>query len=214
MAPKLLDLFCGAGGAGMGYHRAGFEVTGVDTAPQPHYPFDFIQADALDYLVAHGHEYDVIHASPPCQRYSSVTPEMERSNHPDLIGATRHLLQVTGRPYIIENVPGAVRWLQAPVMLCGKSFGLKVYRHRYFECSILLLAPPHEMHRDQTPSVGHAPHISPNGFISVVGNIARLEYAKQAMGIDWMDRSQLVQAIPPAYTEYIGRQLLEAVCTP
>jgi hypothetical protein len=137
MKPRLLDMFCGAGGCSMGYLRAGFEVTGVDLHPQPHYPFRFIQADAIAYCRKHGHEYDVIHASPPCQAYS-ITKNLKtaKTSHPDLVAATRAALIRTRKPYVIENVPGSP--LINPLMLCGSMFGLGVIRHRLFESS-----PPH-----------------------------------------------------------------------
>ena len=130
---KLLDLFCGAGGAAMGYHRAGFDdITGVDIKPMPRYPFKFIQGDALEYLAAHGAEYDVIHASPPCQAYSIMQHANHmRKDHPDLVDSVRDALKQTGKPWIIENVPGAP--LIDPILLCGLSFGLRVIRHRLFE---------------------------------------------------------------------------------
>lgn len=231
MKPRLLDLFCGAGGAGMGYYRAGFEVVGVDKNPQPHYPFEFHQADALDYAAQHVWGFDAIHASPPCQAHSVITPN--KSRHIDLIPQTRFWLQTIGVPYIIENVVGAP--LRSPVMLCGAYFGLKVYRHRLFESNILLLVSPHTPHHDQTPSAGHGlspkgflsitsggqgikggasemhRFISPKGFISIAGHFSQVDYARFAMGINWMTQEELAQAIPPAYTEYLGRQLMNAV---
>jgi DNA (cytosine-5)-methyltransferase 1 len=222
MALRLLDLFCKAGGAGMGYYRAGFEVTGVDLEPQPRYPFEFHQADALEFLAEHGHEFDVIHASPPCQAYSAAQHLGRARNgdypeHPDLIGSTQELIYPTGRPFVIENVSGARSKLGASIMLCGLTFGLKVYRHRYFEVSPYMLAPAHIAHNDQTPSAGNGK--SPKGFISVCGsggvrgmNAGEiLEYWSYAMGIDWMTRDELAEAIPPAYTEWIGRHLIEAL---
>jgi DNA (cytosine-5)-methyltransferase 1 len=202
---KLLDLFCGAGGAGMGYHRAGFEVVGVDIKQQPHYPFEFHQADALEYLAEHGSEYDVIHASPPCQRYSEITPPQYRDNHPDLIAATREALIKTGKPYVIENVEGARYLLKSPIVLCGSMFGLGVWRHRYFEIypEIHALLPP----------CNHS-------FLPVLitgttrRKTGRFEYTAQqcrdASGLDWMTRKGMDEAIPPAYTEWIGRRILEA----
>lgn len=200
---KLLDLFCGAGGAGMGYHRAGFDVTGVDIAPQPRYPFAFVQGDALEYVAAHGHEYDAIHASPPCQAHSHITPD--RSKHIDLIPETRAALESSGLPYVIENVMGAAKSLRHPIMLCGAQFGLKVYRHRLFESNVMLLMIPHTPHRDNTPRAGRG--ISSKGFIVVSGHFSGIDYCRMAMGIDWMTGKELAQAIPPAYTEFIGRQL-------
>ena len=201
--PRLLDLFCGAGGAGMGYRRAGFDVTGVDIAPQPRYPFAFVEGDALAYVAAHGHEYDAIHASPPCQAHS-ITAAIWRREHPDLIPATRAALVTAGRPYIIENVVGAP--LHQPVMLCGTMFGLRVYRHRLFEMNWFLLVPPHGRHRAPCAEVGRRP--LPHEWITVAGHFADLAAARRAMGIDWMTRDELSQAIPPAYAEIIGAALL------
>jgi DNA (cytosine-5)-methyltransferase 1 len=137
---KLLDLYCGAGGAAMGYHRAGFEVVGVDINPQKHYPFEFHQGDAIEYLREQGKEFDVIHASPPCQRYSKSVKKINRKNHPDLIFNTRTQLITSCRPYIIENVPGSP--LINPIVLCGTMFGLDVKRHRLFESNAILTNPP------------------------------------------------------------------------
>lgn len=212
--PQLLDLFCGAGGAAMGYHRAGFEVVGVDINPQPHYPFEFHQADALEFPLE---GFDVIHASPPCQRWSSATRLCGRpETHPDHLTPIRERLQEAGIPFVIENVYGAP--LQTPLMLCGLMFGLKMFRHRYFECSPLLLAVGHPSHRGKR--IGE-------GYYCVVGgggpwksksrggglNNGPLAEWRKAMGIDWMRREELTQAIPPAYTEYLGRQLLNGNST-
>jgi DNA (cytosine-5)-methyltransferase 1 len=211
----LLDLFSGAGGAGMGYHRAGFDVTGVDIKPMKRYPFEFVEADALEYLAAHGHEYDVIHASPPCQFYTELPGDF--SDYPDLIAATRAALLLIGKPYIIENVSGARRELNHPIMLCGHQFGLRTYRHRLFETKPFLLAPPHLPHPEACPRSGRG-RSEKYGFISVTGNggapnlgMPYLDYAREAMGIDWMSRSELSQSIPPAYTEFIGRHMMAYV---
>lgn len=205
--PKLLDLFCGAGGAGMGYSRAGFDVTGVDIAPQKNYPFKFIQADALDYVAQYGWMFDAIHASPPCQRYSRMTPRKYRHNHPDLIPLVRFWLEAIDVPYAIENVPLAP--LRNPVMVCGGQLGLKVYRHRLFESNVYLMGIPHSPHQDKTPRSGHG-NVSPKGFITLSGGRST-EITQQAMGIDWMIGRELREAIPPAFTEFIGRQLIRAV---
>lgn len=206
--PRLLDLFCGAGGATRGYQLAGFHVTGVDRRPQPRYCGDsFVQAEALAFVAAHGREYDAIHASPPCQHYTVLRALHPERAHPDLIAATRAALIESGRPWVMENVPGAP--LVAPIMLCGTMFGLKVYRHRLFECTFFLLTPPHAPHRDHTPrSPGK---ISPRGFIGVYGGGGNTPYRRWAMGIDWMTRDELSQAIPPSYCEFIGRQLMRAL---
>lgn len=217
----LLDLFCGAGGAAMGYHRAGFTVVGVDIKPQPRYPFAFHQADALEFLREHGHEYDAIHASPPCQKHSRIAHlGMARNGsypeHGEFIGPTRECLVASDVPYVIENVVGAP--LLNPIVLCGSQFPmLRVYRHRLFECSFPCVAPKHHPHRDSTPSAGYG--ASPKGFISVCGSggVKGLTATQivavwsRAMGIEWMNRKELSQAIPPAYTEWIGRRLME-VC--
>lgn len=205
---KLLDLFCGAGGAGEGYRRAGFDVTGVDMRPMPNNPHTFIQADAIDYVREHGHEYDAIHASPPCQAYSVTRNIGHEVEYPDLVEPTREALQATGKPYVIENVVGAP--LQTGIILCGAMFGLKVYRHRLFESSVLLFQPPHPRHTETIGKAGRGPN--PNGWMSVSGNIVNPAAGRAAMGVDWwMTRNELSQAIPPAYTEYIGRQLIQYI---
>jgi DNA (cytosine-5)-methyltransferase 1 len=207
MKPKLLDLFCGAGGAGMGYARAGFDVTGVDNRPMPSNPHEFIQADAIEYLAEHGHEFDAIHASPPCQAFS-ITRNIWKydGKHPELIEPVRDLLIQSGKPYIIENVPGAP--LRNPVVLCGLMFGLRVYRHRLFESNVLLFQPNHVKHVERA-SYGRTPK---NGeFYTISGHFGGVEGARLAMGIDWMTRTDLAQAIPPAYTEYLGAQLMAAL---
>jgi DNA (cytosine-5)-methyltransferase 1 len=213
MSYRLLDLFSGAGGSAMGYHRAGFEVVGVDSAPMPRYPFEFHQADALEYCAAHGQEFDVIHASPPCQRYT-IGRKIHNSGerHPDLVGPTRDLLNAIGEPWIIENVPGAP--LHDPITLCGVMFGLHVFRHRLFESSVMLMAPAHEKHNGTTGATDGYSTLArgSNGYICVAGHNFIREEGAVAMGIDWMrTRHELAQAIPPAYTEYIGRQLLDAL---
>lgn len=207
MKPLLLDTFCKAGGAGYGYHLAGFEVVGVDIEPQPRYPFEFHQADALEFIAAHGHEFDVIHASPPCQAYS-VTAALSTGNHPDLIEPTRTALLATGKPYVIENVPGSP--LVNPVMLCGTMFpGLRVIRHRLFETSPVIWWPPMSCNHNTggIPKAGHGASIY--GFCSVAGNGGKKNLWTNAMQIEWMTLSELSQAIPPAYTKWLGERLLE-----
>ena len=212
MKPRLLDLFCGAGGAAMGYHRAGFEVIGVDIKPQPRYPFEFIQADALDYVWDRRRRFDAIHASPPCQAYSSKT--MDRKRHPDLVAATRQALRGIGKPYVIENVHGAP--LVLPVRLCGSSFKLRVRRHRLFECSWFPVAPDcnHQWQDGDRPFrlYDHGKWFQ-SGIVHVFGTGGGKgkEHWPEAMGIDWMTYSELTQAIPPAYTEFIGKQLIEVI---
>ena len=293
---RLLDLFCGAGGAAMGYHRVGFdEIVGVDIAPQPRYPFEFIQADALEYVAEHGHEFDAIHASPPCQGYSIMRnlPWLRGREYPLLILPTLSMLEGLGKPYVVENVMGArhgsktlkKRGLEAHGLkagwLCGAMFALPFYRHRLFASNWFWLAPGHPKHRGQVVMpVGHSMtpgqrerkrHPNPvntawrqyhDGALNIrpgyervpfsyptivgerlrangrpkdskiglsngmpetqlanwqngaegngvgIGHAKGWRLAAEAMGIDWMKREELTQAIPPAFTEFIGRQML------
>jgi DNA (cytosine-5)-methyltransferase 1 len=197
----------------MGYHRAGFDVVGVDIKPQPNYPFECVVDDALDYLEGQIFDrflpFDAIHASPPCQAYSVLGSSYDRSKHSDLVDRTRALLQRAGLPYVIENVPGSP--LVNPVQLCGSSFGLGVRRHRLFECSFPIMVPPCN-HASQRPKYRIYEHgkwsISP--VVRVFGDPGgkAAEHWNDAMGIDWMTRKEIVQTIPPAYTQYVGEQLL------
>ena len=214
--PRLLDLFCGAGGAAMGYHRAGFDVVGVDINPQPNFPFEFIQADAITFLTQERgdgdwpewhfwRDFDAIHASPPCQAYSVAT--RNKQNHPDLVAAVRELLQATGLPYVIENVPGAP--LHDPVTICGSSLGLRVRRHRLFETNWPLLVPPCA-HGQQGVPVGVYGEGSSTG--QKRGRKADNEAeVLEVMGMPWADRKTATQAIPPAYCELVGAQLLHHI---
>lgn len=198
---KVLDLCCGAGGCSMGYDWAGFDVVGVDEAPQKHYPFEFIQADAFNYLRLEDlSEFDLIHASPPCQAYSKVC-QVHRNNgkvYPDILKLIRSYLIRTDKPFVIENVPGAP--LYRPVMLCGTMFDLKVIRHRLFE-SNFYIKPPGRCNHNGTVKNGD--------YFTVCGNgsgkdRATVKVWSDAMDIHWMTRKELTQAIPPAYTRYIG----------
>lgn len=211
--PRLLDLFCGAGGAARGYQNTGFHVTGIDIQPQPRYAGDvFIQADALDYLREHGQEYDAIHASPPCQRYSRITSMQLRNNHPDLIRPVRELLVATRKPYVIENVPDARHLLINPIRLCGTSFGLHIRRHRYFETGGFefgLFQVPACVHDER--KIVYLTGSTGNHKSSFRRRDFTLEEKKTASGIDWMTSKELDEAIPPAYTEFIGRQLVKVV---
>lgn len=222
---RLLDLFCGAGGAAMGYHRAGFEVVGVDIEPQPNYPFEFIQDDALERLGAmietwqtFGESpFDAIHASPPCQAYSAGARMRQgyAKEHPKLIEPIRELLETSGLPYVIENVPEAP--LLNPVKLCGSHFGLAVRRHRHFECNFPIMVSTCT-HLFQGIVVGvYGDH--PEDSVIRKGHPAirakSVEHAQKAMGIDWMPRwDELKEAIPPAYTEHIGGYLMTYLTLP
>lgn len=206
---KLLDLFCGAGGAAKGYNSVGFEVTGIDIATQPHYPFEFFKYDVLklplDFLLM----FDVIHASPPCQAYSECTPIKNKPFHPKIIREVSNMLRNSGKPYVIENVEGARGELRSPIMLCGTMFGLKVWRHRYFEIFPFWSLSP--------MTCNHAGHpVTIRGGSNArkaQGGHRDIELERESMGIDWTTETELSQAIPPAYTEWIGRQLMK-VLTP
>lgn len=194
----------------MGYHRAGFEIYGVDREPQPHYPFAFKQADALTIELD---GFDVIHASPPCQAYSTQTKN--RNKHPKYIHHIRERLRTRNVPYIIENVEGAKLYLENPVRLCGSSFGLNLRRHRFFETNFPL-RKRECCHHWQTPRFRSLDMslVKKGKLASVVGVHGHINYPGEfqlrceAMGIDWMTNAELVEAIPPAYTEYIGKELL------
>lgn len=211
--PLLLDLFSGAGGAAMGYHRAGFDVVGVDIDPQPNYPFEFVRTDAFTYLERHYAGFAVVHASPPCQAHSTLKHSPGgRDDYPDLVVGTRRRLQVLhrarGTHYIIENVVGAP--LVDPIKLCGSQFGLtadgyELRRHRLFETSFPLLQPEC---RHELPVLGVYGDLAKHPRPSTRGVKAGIDQANHLMGIDWMTPKELTQAIPPAYSEWIGTQLL------
>lgn len=194
----------------MGYHQAGFDVVGVDINPQPRYPFEFVKGDATKLDPAFIATFDAIHASPPCQIHS-ITAKLHKATvakHGDFIDQTRLLCMASGLPYVIENVPGAP--LVDPVMLCGTMFGLRVFRHRLFECSFFVMTPPHERHQGTTNSSRTYSRFSTGAdMICVAGHNFRREDGAAAMGIDWpARREEIAQAIPPAYTRFIGVQLL------
>lgn len=236
--PFLLDLFCGLGGAAVGYHRAGFNIVGVDLAPQPDYPFPLLKLDALVMLDRMARnplilgKIDAVHASPPCQAAAAPTlgTNAERNamaglEHPQLIPDTRAGLDRLGLPYVIENTPLAVRvaGLRPDVTLCGLSFGLRVFRHRVFELGGWTgSAPAHLPHRGHRVSGWRHGVWSDGDMLAVYGRRrtpggqgggkATVDQCREGLGIDWSrDRAQLVEAIPPAYTQHLGAQLLAAV---
>lgn len=209
MKPRLLDLFCGAGGAGMGYVEAGFEVVGVDLAPQPRYPFEFHQADALTFPL---NGFAVVHASPPCQAFTQMQSMVgTRSLHQDLVGVTRDRLLGSGLPYVMENVPGAP--LKDPFVICGVSMGLEVIRHRLFESNVAM-EPPACTHEHGGVASGkyvtfyHTRRHAPGRRIPP--RRSEREW-REAIQCQWMTLRQSRQAVPPAYTKWIGVRLLEVM---
>ena len=231
--PRLLDLYSCAGGAARGYHDAGFDVVGVDINRQRNYPYEHHVADAIEFVREHGHEFDAIHASPPCQAYSIATagnPEA-RSKHTRLIAATREALVESGRPWVIENVAQARSEMQSPIMLCGRMFGLEAEdedglrlvldRHRLFEANIPLEAPEHPKHDDsQVAGVyggarrSSKPDATPADDRYAAkherkgGYVPRSKRVQQELlGVDWMTVREMQESIPPAYSRYVGQQL-------
>ena len=209
--PRLLDLYCCAGGAGMGYSLAGFDVVGVDINPQPNYPFEFHQKDALAFALTHGEEFDAIHASPPCQAYTPLGALHPHKEYPDLVHATRIVLEGLHRwhgiPYIIENVMAAPLIKCRSVVLCGEMFGLRTIRHRRFETSFKAYVPEHKKHVAKTATKRRKELWDQGWHVSITGDVGTY-VGPEAMGIDWMSGNELCQAIPPAYTKYLGRQML------
>jgi len=220
LRPKCLDLFCCAGGAGMGYYLAGFEVVGIDIEMQPEYPFEFIQDDAIKFVKEHGHEFDFIHASPPCQhftKYNNCRKNL-KEKYEDLIEPTRQALIESGKPYVIENVVGAP--LLNPITLCGSMFGLDVRRHRLFESNIDLEQPkckheiwqPNRYPGGRSRERGNA-RVLCRGTIEVGRWNIPIETQKAGMGIDWISNlRKLSESIPPAYTKFIGEQVVSLHC--
>jgi DNA (cytosine-5)-methyltransferase 1 len=211
--PRLLDLFCCAGGAGVGFQRAGFEVIGVDIKPQPNYPLPFIQADALKLDPKFLAMFDAIHASPPCQSYSDLAKRNGNGDAwPRLIEPVRKMLKKTGLPYVMENVDGAP--LLDPVVLCGTMFPkLRVLRHRLFEANFEIVAPPHKKHPKVHTFDRRKSHFGKTDewkdFVQVTGGgNCSIAAARAAMGIDWMTKMEINESIPPAYTELVGKALL------
>jgi DNA (cytosine-5)-methyltransferase 1 len=216
--PLMVDLYCCQGGASAGYSAAGFDIAGVDIVPQPRYPYPFIRGDALAVLrqmiaddmtivMPDGTRRRVhaCHASCPCQAHTNAQ-RIQARKHPELIAPTRDLLIATGGlPYVIENVRGAP--LKDPIELCGAMFGLHTYRHRLFESNVLLTVPLHPRHVQPTVKMGRP--IREGDWYHAVGNFSNVPYVRADLGMPWMSRDGLRESIPPAYAEYIGRQLMQ-----
>ena len=215
----MLDTFCKAGGVAKGYARAGFEVIGVDIEPQPHYPFEFHEADAM-YVLAlmegGGRPFgrcNAIHASPPRQGYTTMNNRHGADNTPRMIGKTRALLEATGLPWVIENVLGAKSEMRNPIRLTGEMFDLRVHRPRLFESNVPLIAPK-GAGRQKNPVAIYGREDGRRLWTRKDGSelrVANLETASDAMGIDWMTWDEIREAIPPSYTEYVGCQLLDSL---
>jgi DNA (cytosine-5)-methyltransferase 1 len=209
---RILDLFCCQGGAGMGYYQ-GFKdaglnpiITGIDINPQPRYPFHFIQADALEFFDKHAGEFDFFHASPPCQAFTSLN-FIHRREHPDLIEPVRSRFIKAGKPWVIENVPGAP--MPASIMLCGLMFGVDMPRHRHFESNPLILQPPHPRHKKKAPKAGR-PWPGEGWYIpSPTGHCSNVDLIRRCMGAEWMSGAGLSQAIPPVFTRYLAQQIAQ-----
>jgi DNA (cytosine-5)-methyltransferase 1 len=203
---KLLDLFCGAGGAGYGYYLAGFEVFGVDIKFFKRNPHPMIVMDWKEALWKYYKDFDLIHASPPCQAYSfaALPHRMKGKEYPDLIGEVREELIKTGKDYVIENVPGSP--LINPIVLNGSVFGLLVHRKRLFECNFPAKQPIIPLSKAPL-KMGRSP--KEGDVIQPVGNFIGRDYARKQMEIDWMTTRELAQAIPPSYTKYIGEQYVK-----
>jgi DNA (cytosine-5)-methyltransferase 1 len=215
MKRRLLDLFSGGGGAGFGY-RDWFDVIGADTADHAAsyaHVGEFHRMDWAAALEKFGGTVDAIHASPPCQAYSQ-TRGLSNGQHPMLIDDVRAALEATSLPYVIENVQGSGLPEQPDLfgreglLLCGAMFGLRTYRHRLFEVSVPVPVPPHPMHMAKVSPLGRP--LRPGEFMAVVGHFPGVEDGRAAMGAPWLSRAELAQAIPPAYTRFIGKYLLEA----
>ncbi len=217
--PLLLDLFCGAGGAAMGYHRAGFDVIGVDIEPQPNYPFTFVQGDWRRQLwkLSYAHDVAVVHASPPCQRYSDLAHRNGNGDDwPDLVDDVRD--QIADFRYVIENVEGAP--LRDPITLCGTMFReTRVIRHRLFESNVRIVAPkvhpPHPLVFTHDKRKAHYGKLDQNvDYVQVTGGgNCTVANKRDAMGMPWATGAECNEAIPPAYTEFIGRQLIDQLAT-
>jgi len=218
---RVLDLFCGAGGASVGYVRAGFDVVGVDIEAQPNYPGEFVRADVLGLDPAFLAGFDLVHASPPCKGYTALRHAPGRKVHPLLIEPTRKLVRAAGRPYVIENVEGAAPFMDDPIRLCGTMFnlgaaGFDLHRHRLFESSFLIVPPCRCWHARPVLGIygGHVRHRAASTGGRGTADFPEHDkpaIAAEAMGIDWMTMGELSQAIPPAYAEHVGAQFVASI---
>lgn len=207
----VVDICCKAGGCSKGFADAGFRVVGVDIETQPNYPYEFYCDNGFDFLSRHGRDFDLISVSPPCQKYSKSTQQWRKAGkvYPDLIASFRELLIKTGKPYVIENVPGAP--LINPIFLNGAMFGLFVHRPRFFECSF----PVAQLVMPIVPKpVKMGRPVKDGDYIQPVGHFSGVAYARKQMQIDWMTQEELTQAIPPMYTKYIAKQFLKTFAKP
>lgn len=218
--PILLDAACKAGGASVGYHRAGFQVVGCDVEPQPNYPFEFVLGDALDVIRDLDWLIDAYHGSPPCHDHTVLRSRSGTNGTGHLLAAFREVFEVTGKPWVIENVPGAP--MRPDAVLCGESFGLRTVRHRWFESNVPLVGKTHPLDGSGHDARPSSRHLRPTSTrkrrsdfakdhnVTVTGNVGRW-VGPPCLGIDWMTGDELSQAIPPAYTEHVGRQIIRLV---
>lgn len=206
--PRLLDLFCGQGGAGAGYDAAGFDVVGVDLVDQPRYPFRFVQADALTFLTENAGRFDAVHASVPCQAYSR-SRTVQGNTHPQMIGDVRDALEGTGLPWVIENVSDAAGHLRDPVMLCASAWARRTYRHRLFESNVPLPDGPGCRHQGRQAKMGRP--AADGEALVLVGHFPQVDLARRAMGMPWASRDGIAQAILPVYADWVGRQLMASI---
>jgi DNA (cytosine-5)-methyltransferase 1 len=206
---KALDLYCCGGGASVGLQKAGFDVTGVDIDLQKNYPYTFIQTNVLELSIDFLKEFDFIWASPPCQAHTLAGTQWRKEGkvYPELIEPTRVMLEKAGRPYVIENVPGAP--IKQPIMLCGTMFGLRTYRHRLFETNFPVQIPIHMPHTHKNAKMGRKP--KEGEYLQIVGHFSGVPLAREIMGLPSLNQYELAQAIPPDYSKYLAEQWIETV---
>lgn len=207
MKIKALDICCCAGGASKGLVDAGFHVVGVDIEPQPHYPYEFIQADALSLDMKFIRQFDFLWGSPNCQEYTLAAMQyrIKGKEYPAFIAELREMFIESGKPYCIENVEGAP--LINPVMLCGTMFGIRTYRHRLFETNFPVVQPAHGEHKHRQTKMGRP--VQPGEYIQMVGHFSGVPLAREIIGCPWMNQYELAQCVPPVYAEWIARQWID-----